>query len=166
MKALILVICLGVLFKANAQDKFVSKDVIASATEILWYNCDNGEGILYAEFEAFLKLKNTLEKIVSSEAVGKHNTLDPNADYSFLYFKVDEPESRWRVAALLDDTLIMGGLIYTFDKSIMDNWRYHNDRRISFNEAVKWVMREMDDDSLNYCGVKKRALTDQTSGVQ
>jgi len=158
MKALILVICLGVVFKANAQERPVSEDVIASATEILWYNCDNGEGILYAEFETFLKFQKTLQHIVSSQAVGEHDSLDPNADYNFLYFKVEEPETRWHIAALLEDTLIMGGLIYSFDTSVMDGWRYHNDRRIAYNQAVKRLMREMDDPSLNYCGIKKRTL--------
>jgi hypothetical protein len=156
MKGLIYVLCIGILFKANANDEMNAKDVIDSATEILWYDCDKGEAIVYAQFEAFFALKESLKQIVSSEPIGAFDVLDPNADYSFLYFDFEGAKSPAQPAILLQDTLVMGGQVYPFEKSVMDNWRYHNDRRISYNEAVKWVTRVMDDDTLNYCGVKKQ----------
>jgi hypothetical protein len=156
MKVLICLITILIVFKADANDKFVAKDMIESASEIIWYNCDNGEGIFYAKFEAFVKLKKTLIGIVSSEPVGEYVDLDHQANYSFLYFKVELPEPRYRVAALLDDTLIIDKKIYGFEKTIMDNWHYHNNKRIVNNEAVKLIIREANDVKLNYCGIAKR----------
>jgi hypothetical protein len=157
MKGLIYLICIGSFFNASAHDKIRASDVIDTATEILWYDCDKGEAIVYAQFAAFFVLKESLKQIVSSEPIGAFDVLDPNADYNFLYFDFEGAKSPAQSAILFEDTLVMSGQVYAFEKSVMDNWRYHNDKRISFNEAVKWVTRVMDDDSLNYCGVEKRS---------
>ena len=169
MKGIIFLVLVGFFLKANAiqeeistsesigQQEYIAKDAVDSATDILWYNCDNGEGITYARFEAFFKLKDTIKEIVSSEPIAVYDTIDPESNYSYLYFRVEQPSPRWRVAALFDDTLVMAGMVYKFDKQVMDNWHYHNNLRISRNEGYKQMIRDMDDESLNYCGIKKRS---------
>ncbi len=158
MKTFLFFLFAGVLFKTNAEVEYLPRDVVQSASEIMWYNCENGEGILYAEFEAFQLLKETLTQLVSSEPIGVFDSVDPNAEYSFLYFKVAQPEPRWRVAVLLEDSIAMGGFVFRYAPSAMESWRYHNQKRISNNEAFKELVRNMDDDTLNYCGVAKSAL--------
>jgi uncharacterized protein YacL (UPF0231 family) len=51
----------------------------------------------------------------------------------------------------------MAGKVYQFDKQVMDNWRYHNNLRISRNQAFEREVKKIDDESLNHCGIKKRS---------
>jgi hypothetical protein len=144
-------------FQTIASEQNKSSKTLDSATEILWYECSNGEAIHYADFEAFYELKGTFVKTVSSDPVGKFDKVDPNSHYSFMYFKIEEPEPRWAVGVLLKDTFIAGGKIYQFDPKIMDRWHYHNEMRVLNNEAVKHIRKERTDDTLNYCGIAKKS---------
>jgi hypothetical protein len=161
-KWLVLILTVTMAFGAIANDKAVDEATLDITSEIIWYNCDSGEGIYYSDFEAFLMLKQDLKGIVSIAPIATFEDLDPSLEYSFLYFKVEDPTPHYKVAVLLEETLVTGRQVYKFDKELMDSWRYHNNERVLRNEASEIAVRDDLNENLNHCGIVKRDSSAQS----